>query len=379
MRTVEKGLLKPLDEYLQSDPLKGINKTVHPRDIERSKFNGFVYGISSNLREVFAIAYDKSLLEDESIDISQLSADIFENEWLLDEIKSKEGIIPYLPFSGEVSRNLGLWGIREYPLIVLGEDGEWVCAFETEAYKQHYLKVMEWKNKGLVRLAIEDVSSDNYLIFANRSTSKGFEPYYENMMMDGSENQRIIIPDINQPAIAPERGDCQTGIATWTQNQENALDFLNRLFTDPDIANLIQYGREGKEYIYDGYVHIQPGHFLGIFGEWYTNPLITYSTPEDPPDKRAYIDEYYEKCEKDIPDGFRYDPRKNADNILKLQSILNLDNPQMSFDKDARDLVFLNTTDFDKTIEGIMEKLREAGIGEVLDDINRQFKEWGGQ
>ena len=51
----------------------------------------------------------------------------------------------------------------------------------------------------------------------------------------------------------------------------------------------------------------------------------------------------------------------------------------MATDKDVRDLVFLKTTDYDKTIVSIMEKLREAGIEEVLEDINRQFKEWGGQ
>ena len=74
-----------------------------------------------------------------------------------------------------------------------------------------------------------------------------------------------------------------------------------------------------------------------------------------------------------------YDPRRSADKILKLQSILNPAVPEMTTDKDARDLVFLNTTDYDKTIESIMEKLREAGIEEVSEDINRQFKEWGGQ
>ena len=157
VRTVEKGLLKPLDEYLQSDSLKGINKAVHPRDIERSRVNDFVYGISSILRGISAISYDKSLLEEKFVDISQLllSADIFENEWLLDEIKSKEGVVPYLLYSGEISSRLGLWGIGEYPLIVLGEDGEWICALETEVYKQHYLNILEWKDKGLIRLSIE--------------------------------------------------------------------------------------------------------------------------------------------------------------------------------------------------------------------------------
>ncbi|MGI6114364.1 MAG: DUF3502 domain-containing protein, partial [Mahellales bacterium] len=379
VRTVEKGLLKPLDEYLQSDSLKGINKAVHPRDIERSRVNDFVYGISSILRGVSAISYDQSLLKEKSVDVSQLSADIFENEWLLDEIKSKEGVVPYLLYSGEISGRLGLWGITEYPLIVLGEDGEWICALETEVYKQHYLNILEWKDKGLIRLSIEIENLEDYLVFANGTASRRLEPYSESILEDGSENQRIIIPDINRTTISPESGDCQTGIATWTQNQENALDFLNRLFTDPDIANLIQYGREGQEYTYDGHAHIQSGNPLRGLGEWYTNPLITYSTPEDPPNKRAYIDEYYENCEKEIPDGFRYDPRRSADKILKLQSILNPAVPEMTTDKDARDLVFLNTNDYDKTIESIMEKLREAGIEEVLEDINRQFKEWGGQ
>ena len=46
-------------------------------------------------------------------------------------------------------------------------------------------------------------------------------------------------------------GDNKTAIASWSENVENAKDFLLKLFTDKDIANLIQYGTEGQDYELD--------------------------------------------------------------------------------------------------------------------------------
>lgn len=65
------------------------------------------------------------------------------------------------------------------------------------------------------------------------------------------------------------------------QKEEEAADFIVRLFTDPEIADLIQYGREGEEYELDGAVlHVRPESniILRIFGGQYTNPLIGHST-----------------------------------------------------------------------------------------------------
>jgi putative aldouronate transport system substrate-binding protein len=86
------------------------------------------------------------------------------------------------------------------------------------------------------------------------------------------------------------------GIASWSDNAEEALDFIYRVNTDETIANILQYGVEGENYtLRDGksvvnYAKPAFGSF-GIQNKWITYPqLLEPSNKED--SYKNYIQEH---------------------------------------------------------------------------------------
>ena len=91
----------------------------------------------------------------------------------------------------------------------------------------------------------------------------------------------VVVPDLSNPVLAPYPAETATAIASWSQNKEMAFDFLTRLYTDPDIANLIQYGVEGEDYhLEDGYAVYEEDNHLAAAGYakrpiWYGGRMLS--------------------------------------------------------------------------------------------------------
>ena len=189
--------------------------------------------------------------------------------------------------------------------------------------------------------------------------------------------QYVVVPDMERPQIAPYWGDAHTAVASWSQNQEYALDFLVRLYTDPDIANLILYGNEGVEYTFDGNVAARlPGNLLWAFGEHYTNALIAYPQNDTAADKMAFQEKYYTQCEPFIPDGFRFDPAPVAAEVEAVNAVYyaNADGGEYSVEVD--NLFNLKVADIDDALSEINRKLEEAGMDQIIQEFNQQLTEW---
>lgn len=82
------------------------------------------------------------------------------------------------------------------------------------------------------------------------------------------------------------------GIASWSEHQEMALDFLYRVNTDKTIANLLQYGIEGENYeVRDKRAVVNYNNPLfgsfGIQNKWITLPQLL-----EPEDKEHIYREY---------------------------------------------------------------------------------------
>ena len=95
--------------------------------------------------------------------------------------------------------------------------------------------------------------------------------------MPETKDDFVVIPNQSTPNMELYWGDNKTSIASWSENVENAEDFLLKLFTDKDIANLIQYGIKDQDYTLDEDDHITvttKNSGLAIFGYQFTNHLF---------------------------------------------------------------------------------------------------------
>ncbi len=240
---------------------------------------------------------------------------------------------------------------------------------------------MDWNKKGLVEVLGKPENNRQKMKFVqNSGMNYAKEPYETTMDVSvGYQEEKgasvLVVPDETRPLLQPYWGDYKLCIASWTENREKAEDFLVRLMTDADIANSIQYGKEGKDYTLDGdIVQMKPqvNIMQSYFGYEYTNQMITHSTTVMAADKLKYTEAFHKSYGKEIPDGFRFDPAPVLEQIVATNLVFD----GMDGTETARKIINLEIDDVEQVIASITEELKQAGIDEVTAEANRQLEAW---
>ncbi len=254
----EEGLLLPLDSLLASEKGSSLKEAIPEKDLERAKLNGTTYGLSALHPTIDATAYSIEQMEELGITKEELQGSIFEKEDLLRRVKEETGKIPYYANAYRIRYKLGLWVVSPSENLVMNQEGRFVNVTETKEFKEYLTRFVEWKEKGLIG-CIQEWSADSVedIPFANSIASYRIAPYEAEVEigLSGGITEKVlmyVVPDETCPNVNPYWADDKTCIASWSKNQEKAEDFLILLMTDPDVANLMQYGREGKEYTMSG-------------------------------------------------------------------------------------------------------------------------------
>lgn len=357
---------------------KRLSESLCEQDLARADLNGTAYGISAVLPAMKAVVYAKESMSRYGIRQEDLSGRIFENEAIFQRVKEASKEAPYGILSGDVRQKLGFWIVSPTNSVALGTDGTFVNITETKEFREYLQTLMDWKQKGLV-----EVIGDKQTTYFAQDYSSGInycdQPYETDVTIFMGSTEEVIsafvVPNQAEPVIDPYWGDSKVCIASWSKKKEEAADFIVRLFTDPEIADLIQYGREGEEYESDGAVlHVRPESniILRIFGGQYTNPLISHSTAFMPKEKTAYAERFHETYDAELPDGFRLDPAPVLQEIAETNQIFGYE----SGSDTARKIVRLEFDDVDRVIADITRELKAAGMDRIVEEANRQLAEW---
>ena len=374
----ERGLLLPLEPLLEGERGNAIKEAVTQVDLDRCRTNGHIYGLFAVLPPTGYTAYSAEQMKKYNITEDELMVPIFENEALMQKIRDLSGEAPYGILSGDCQHELGLWLINPTEAVAFGRDGVFVNVTETPEFRERLAKLADWKEKGLVQV-LSGIRED--MCFAQNDAGQNFsdQPYYAdaNLTIGFGKEKRcsvFVVPEPDMCSIAPYWGDTRQCIASWTKKQDLAEDFLVRLMTDPDIANLIQYGREGQEYtLNDGKAEISSNisGYLRLFGDQYTNTLITESTAMMAEDKQEYAKRFHETYEKEIPNGFQFDPASVREQVIATNRVFQEGNSEA-----AGKIRKLQFDDVDQVIAELTADLKAAGIDAVVEEANRQLAQW---
>ncbi|MEY8428308.1 DUF3502 domain-containing protein [Lachnospiraceae bacterium 46-15] len=376
-----KGLLLPLDELLKGEKGQELRGVIPSKDLERAKIDGTTYGVSTVLPVTGAALYSKEKMKKYGVTAEELEGSVFDKESLLVKIRDLSGEAPYGIHSGDIRQELGLWILEPTGNVALNQEGVFVNVTETDEFREYLERLVDWKKKGLVEVLGKPENSRQKMKFVqNGGTNYRKEPYEATLDVSvGYQEEKgasvLVVPDETRPVLQPYWGDYKICIASWTENREKAEDFLVRLMTDADIANSIQYGKEGQDYTLDGdIVQMKPEANIvqHHFGYQYTNQMITHSTAVMAADKLSYTEAFHESYGKEIPDGFRFDPTPVLEQILAADQVFD----DMDGTETARKIVNLEIDDVDQVIAAVTEELKRAGIDEVAAEANRQLEAW---
>lgn len=254
-------------------------------------------------------------------------------------------------------------------LVIGGEPNRIVNFYETDAYREYLEYMRKWYLHGYIYpdSAITTASSIGlYQAGVVLSVPQIGTPY---MLTEESMGTPIV--PLRLSPIRQGR-DGNTGIF-WTipvtsQAPEAAMKFLNLMFSDERIVNLLSWGIRDRDYTLD-----ENGAFSALESGTYVNPLGMYGDQRlryEPmgEERKAARAEFAEKVEwiNLQYEGFHFDTSHLTQEILEIEKV------KGQYIK----LLEAGCVDLDTAYPEFIQKLYDVGLQRVLDEKQRQFDEW---
>lgn len=279
-----KGLLEPLDEYIESGAIDCTN--VDPMLLEGGRVNGKIYGINIG-SNAYALVYNKEMIEEAGMEVP-------------DEEMSWE---EYLDFCKEFTQKTGKYGTTMYELrdpsvfpFILRAQGE--TMFDTEkpelgyaddtALATYFDQVKELQDLGAVPsidTVAEQTSIENSpFALGEAATIVTYTDMYPTLCQVMGKSLGItIIPGTAESKAMYSKPSQFFSIPANSEHKEEAIAFINAWINDQDINNILK-GRRGVPIssVVAQAVSEQMSDADRIVFD-YMEGLTQYSSPIDPP------------------------------------------------------------------------------------------------
>ena len=375
-----KGALLDVDE-LMKEYAPNTRALLGETFIEGAKIDGKLYGVQANKDNAkwIAIYYRKDIAEKYDMDLSNVKS-IEDMYPFFDIILEKEpDMYPYGMGDGK-----NPWASSEADLI--GGNGlvgltpissEIVNLYETDLFLECAQKARELYEKGYVysEAALNDQSAVEFRnagrVFAIPSTDRPGQ--LEEINSAGSwgpgEWDKIILSDtaIGDTSYATPS---LMAIPVVCENPVRVMKFLELLNTDEYLKNLVDFGIEGEHYtkISDNRIELIPDSGYDLQGKQYImgNIMIDYLQPGESDTKYEEITEFNRTAEYTESFGFLPDFSSVKIQYSACQNVK---------DEFFNNIVF-GAVEPEEAIKQFNDKLKQAGIDEVVEEVQNQYDAW---
>ena len=212
------------------------------------------------------------------------------------------------------------------------------------------------------------------------------QPYAE--LIWGKElGYEVVVSPIMKTSITniSARG-ALTAVNAQSEHPDKAVELLNLINTDVYLRNLLNYGIEGihwekvevsdeeakkvegKPYIYDTKVKLIKDKIRNYSVHyWVQGGLFnTYVLENEPIDKWATFKEFNDASEEASSFGFDFNLEPVSSQVAGFRYILD------EFGK----ALYTGSVDPDEYLPKLLEKLDDAGVQKVIDEMQRQVDVW---
>ena len=395
---VSGGLLQPLDELLEQYG-QGIKETLPQTFLDGVKVNGVLYGIPTN----------KELCVPEGVAINKTAA--AEIGWDVTaedpSIKSLADLEPYFAAYKEkypdkypylMDGQAGRWpdepwcpdwcgmGTNSIAMkMAKGEDGNFdetiYSIFATPEQEEHIRLMYKWGQAGYISPDAALTSFDyngtfgrgDFLAYALPLKGNGIKAAEMIQANATAEFECVEITLQPKYVVTTHAGGSMFGIPVTCQNPEAAMKYLNLMHSDKTLVNLMLFGAEGVNYnkIDENTVEITDQNWYGVHGGAWTvgNTLLQYVTKGEDPEKNALLQSYADDAIATASLGFRFVKDNVADQIAAVDAVVSeMANPLMCGQVDPDDPA--------QGIEALKAALTEAGMDDILAEIQVQYDAW---
>lgn len=385
--------LMPLNDLL-NEYGSDILSLLKPQYLEATTFGGNIYAVPVNKDNVTNVYYAMrtDILEELNlVDAAQKIESLEDVEAILQKVKENTDLTPLSGTNATGAINVGsqLYEgkfsdtvfydkfVSDYIVTLSNNPKKVVNLFATDEFKDAAELAEDWYNKGYVYQDIATATDSNYGLI---SSGKCFSLFFTaeestcNTTIDRCVYDMTVIKTCSQPIATSAANTITWAIPVTSKAPEAAMKFMNLMYTNEDIINLLNYGIEGVHYIVreDGIFdypegvdattcayHIESTYLFG-------NQFLAGIWNGDDPDIRKKAQEINDLAEFSENFGFAADIKDFSMEISSISSAYN----------EYYKSLMCGTVDADVELEKFNEKLNAAGIDRLVDGVQEQLDLW---
>ena len=356
--------------------------------LKTTTLNGKLYGIPAFKGVAIApnLVYRADILQEIGVDPASIKSANDLSDVFAKVLAKYPDMIPLVPVqTGNVGLLTTLYGIDflgdSYfmPVAVLeGNNTTVVDFFETQSFKGLVSLVRDWFNKGYV---LKDAATTTSNVMEYLSSGKafsyiaGYSGTQAFAQIAAQSGKDIKMVRLGQPYLSTSSINALTwGVSSISKHPDAALKFINLLFTDKDVINLVIYGIEGQDYVKVDADHVKYPEgqdastvpytaqlSCGVVGSMFIQYLMEGA---DMSDMQLMLDE--NKNSAMSPGmGFIFDSSTVADQYSAVTNVINEYMPGL-----------ISGSMDPAKIPDFIAKLKAAGIDKIVEAKQQQLDQW---
>lgn len=379
------GMLCELDDYM--DTVGTDLKAMLGDDLEAGRVGGKLYGITANNASGKAggFIYNKEMADAAGVTIPQRCT-IDELVEFYQQVKEQN---PDLFFTSLGEGGVGLATCIK-PITAFGDTTYYsygVIAdalsggttienwYATEEAKEYYTMVKEWQDSGIVpadSLTSGVIPQD---LFTAGSSFGNFTAYAPKELPSQAQSYAFEIGMVQLTDAYKDTDVVQEymwGVPITSENPEKAVEFLNFMYTNTDVANLLTHGLEGVNYELTDQEGIitkidsdNPG-WMNVFSRFGDQTKIYYYTPAQAGIQEEVAE--FAKSAVSLPTlGYVFDSTPVSAKAAAVANVVQQYGPSLE-----TGLV----EDVDEALSQITEAMDQAGMEDVIAENQSQLDAW---
>lgn len=366
----------------------GIIDAVGQSYIDAGKLGGKLYGITTN-RDL-AVGHGGLMARKDILEEVGYTKDSIKSLDDLDEVFAKvhEKYPDMLVLTNNAGGTLyGTLGMCFDPLTdgfaVLrnfGEDLTVVNTFATEEYKAYCEHVRKWYEAGYISADIAaNTESGSTMVKAGRAFA------YNNRIKPGVDNQETKMCGTEMVGLQTMETATYTTVPQsfmWAipysaDDPMRSMQYLNEVYTNKDLMNLLAWGVEGTHYDVTSDGHITKAAALGDTDSGYNpaqgwmfgNQFLTYVWEGDDLNLYQDLKAFNDGAKKSKAFGFTFDNRSVMTETAAVQSVY--DQYKMGLE--------CGIVDPAEALPKMLAEMETAGIQKIIDEKQAQLDAWAAQ
>lgn len=382
---VAKGQIIELDSLIDRYG-QGIKAVLDPAVVEGGKINGKTYAVATN-KEFAAdkgVILRKDLVEKYGIDISRIK-DLKDLTPVFETIKRNEPGMTPLQVKGNESPMSVVLGYGKFDMLGDGpgvldraaRDFKVIDILETPIYMEYARLQREWYKAGYIN---KDGASSTEMTYSAVKAGKAFsygqsgKPGIDTQEARNAGCELVYVPLTRPYMTTGDTTSAMFAIPTTAVDPARAMMFLDLLFTDKYLLNLLNWGIEGKHYIKasdsiidypEGVTAANTGYALNM--SWmFGNQMNNYLWTTEDPRLWDKLKKFNAEAERSIALGFIFVPDKVKNEVAATNSVNTL----------FQGAINSGSLDPEIVIPQYIQSMKEAGLEKILAEKQAQLDAW---